>query len=348
MKIAVVCPYALDAVGGVQAQAIQLTEQLRAEGHEAWLVGPGGDKTVGKRNLGSTVRIRVNRSVAPIALNPRSGRRALHAIAGADVVHIHEPFAPFVSLGVLVEGSPPKVGTFHAAPGWGISAFYKTAAPLLSRIANRLSVATAVSPVAASAVASVVEKLRIIPIGLDVNAYPLSLPRHPHRVVFLGRDEPRKGFSVLLSAWTEVRKNLPTAELVVLGLTRSEPTEGVRYLGHVEERIKREELAQASVLCAPNLGHESFGTVLLEGMAAGCAVVASALPAFERVLENAAVLLPPGDSRALAASLLNLFCDTELREKLAQRGQEKVRQYTWDRILPQYLNAYREAIASGS
>ncbi|MBI2359719.1 MAG: glycosyltransferase family 4 protein [Deltaproteobacteria bacterium] len=250
MKIAVVCPYALDIVGGVQAQAIQLTQRLRAGGHETWLVGPVDGGTSEADHIGSTVGIPVNRSVAPIALNPRSGRHAVRATAGADVVHIHEPFVPFVSLGVLVEGEAPKVGTFHAAPGWEIAMVYKTAAPLLRRLAGRLAVVTAVSPVAASAVSSLIKAVRIIPVGFDFDFYQLAMPRYQQRVVFLGRDEPRKGLTVLLSAWERTQREIPTAELMVLGAARADALRNVRYFGLVDDEVKRRELVQAALLCS--------------------------------------------------------------------------------------------------
>jgi phosphatidyl-myo-inositol alpha-mannosyltransferase len=344
VKIAIICPYALDSFGGVQAQAVQLTERLRARGHEAWLIGPGGERQGKGSSSGTTVRVPINRSMAPVALDPRSGRRALRAISGADVVHVHEPFVPFVSLGVLVEGLPPKVGTFHAAPGWGVAMVYKTAAPLLRRWARRLAVTTAVSPVAGSAVSSLVEKLRIIPNGLDTERYRLPLPRYPERVVFLGRDEPRKGLTALLSAWERVRRQVPSAELVVLGAARSEPAANVRYLGQVDDETKRRELAQAAILCTPNLGYESFGLVLLEGMAAGCAVVASRLPAFGQVAGEAAKLFPPGDIEQLGASLVDLLQEPEQAARLGVQGREKAREFDWDNVLPKYLDAYREAI----
>lgn len=344
VKVAVVCPYALDAVGGVQAQAIQLTERLKARGHDAWLVGPEDGGAAGVRYIGSTIRIPVNRSLAPIALNPRSWRLALRAIAGADVVHIHEPFAPFVSLGVLVQGEAPKVGTFHAAPGRLITMVYQTAGPLLRRLANRLAVATAVSPVAASAVSSLIREVRIIPIGFDFDSYQLALPRHHQRVVFLGRDEPRKGLPVLLSAWERVQRQIPAAELIVLGASRAERLRNVRYLGPVDDEAKRRELAQAAILCTPNLGYESFGTVLVEGMAAGCAVVASRLPAFENVVGDSGLLFSPGNVEQLAAALLELLRDSKCSERLGREGREKARQFSWEHVIPEYLDAYRNAI----
>lgn len=341
MKIAVICPYALSSVGGVQAHALELSRKLRAKGHEAFVVGPGNEPS--RRDF--IIRVPVNRSVAPISLSPGLSRRALEAIAGADVVHIHEPFVPLVSLTALLEARPPKVGTFHAAPDWEIALVYRTGARLLRRLGCRLSAATAVSSVAASAAASIVRSVRIVPLAIEVDLYAPSLPRHPERVIFLGRDEPRKGLSVLLSAWPHVKKRRPEAELVVVGSTRSEKLPGVRYLGIVDEAAKRAELAQASILCAPNLGQESFGVILLEAMASGCAVVASRLPAFAEVLGGAALLVPPGDASALAASLSQLLSDGQRRRALERAGRERARQYDWEKVLPQYLEIYRQATA---
>ena len=278
MRVAIVSPYSFDHFGGVQDQAAQLGSWLREAGHDAWVVAPGSGGPDGTIHVGAAVSVPANRSRAPITLDPRAVGRVRAAVAGADVVHVHEPFMPITSLAALIGSKVPIVGTFHADPGGLARAVYRGASWPLRRLAGRLAVATAVSPVAAASVERLVD-LRLIPNGVDVDAYRDDLPK-ANRALFIGRDERRKGLQQLLLAWPLIRARVPEAELRVVGAERTSGPAGVTFLGRVDEESKRTELAEASVMCAPNTGGESFGIVLVEAMASGCAVVASDIPAF--------------------------------------------------------------------
>lgn len=346
MKVAVVCPYDLDAPGGVQDQVIGLVGRLTAAGHQAWAVAPGTGGPAGTRHVGSITRVAANRSRAPISLSPRTPARVRAAVADADVVHIHEPLMPMASLGALWSAIPPRVGTFHADPGAVVRGVYRGAAPVLRRLAGRLAVVTAVSETARSAIARFSDP-RIIPNAVDVAGFRSSAGRRdPWRVAFIGRDEPRKGLDILLDAWPRVQAQHPGARLRVMGATRGRVPEGVEFLGRVSDGQKRSELAAAAILAAPNLGGESFGIVLIEGMAAGCAVVASDLAAFRAVAGGAGVLVEPGDADALAAGLSGLLGDPEQQAAVAGAGSRLVEQYDWPRVVDAYLGAYHDAIGT--
>ena len=81
----------------------------------------------------------------------------------------------------------------------------------------------------------------------------------------------------------------------------------VRWLGVLTEEEKVRRLAAADVLCAPSLGGESFGMVLLEAMAANTLVVASDIDGYRDVVGGDGVLVPPGDARALAGALESIL-----------------------------------------
>jgi len=343
MKVAVVCPYAFDAPGGVQDQATRIIGWLLDEGHEAWAVAPGEGGPPGTRSVGSFASLPANRSRAPISVDPRALRRVAKAVSDADVVHIHEPFMPMVSLGALVADTPPKVGTFHADPSRVVRAAYRAAGPLLDLAARRLAVVTAVSGAAASALARL-PGIRIIPNGIDLDEYAPVGARHAARVMFLGRDEPRKGLDVLLQAWPLLKSAIPEATLRVVGSSRARGPDGVEFLGRLDGGAKRAELAAAAVLAVPNLGGESFGIVLLEGLAAGCAVVASDLPVFRAVAGDGAAFTPVGDPPALAAVIGALLSDPGRRQALAARGTTRSRRFGREVVLAAYLEAYRDAL----
>jgi len=346
MKIAVVSPYDLSAPGGVQDQVVSLVVGLRRDGHDAWAVAPGDGGPAGTRHVGAVVRVPANRSQAPVTLDPRAARRAVAAVADADAVHLHEPLMPVVAPAVLRWSVPPVVATFHADPSRLVRGLYRRAAGPLRRLLHRAAVVTAVSPVAASAVAGLVEP-RIIPNGIDVSGYRSSRARR-RRVVFLGRDEPRKGLDPLLQAWPLVHASRPDTELRIMGTERASGPRGVTFLGRVSEEAKRRELSEAAVFCAPNLGGESFGIVLVEAMASGCAVVASDLESFRAVAGDSARYVLPGDAGRLGSLIGELLDDPDECRRLGTGARDRAQRFDLQSVRRDYLTAYRDAVIVAS
>lgn len=346
MNIALVCPYDLGVPGGVQDQVIRLARWLDDRGHSPKIVGPGTEGPEDAVLIGGTVLIQANRSSTPIALDPRTTRRLKDAVAGADVIHIHEPFMPLVSTSAVRISNVATVGTFHAdAPRWARFG-YKVGSGVWRRLLGRLDVITTVSHVSASAI-SPFSNPRVIPNGIDTADYGRGEKR-TNRVAFLGRDDERKGLQVMLDAWPHVREHIPEAELRVIGAERDDTIPGVAFLGRVSEATKLEELSSAEVYCAPNLGGESFGIVVVEGMASGCAIVASAIPAFVSVLDGSGELIAPGDSGALAQRILSLLNDRRHLESRQAAAVEAAARFDGQAVADRYIAAYDDAIASHS
>ena len=342
VNVALVCPYDLGIPGGVQDQVVKLAGWLRDLGHDATVVGPGNEGPDGAVLLGSTKIVKANAARTPISLNPRMRARIETAVSDSDVVHIHEPLMPTVSLSAARIVDRPTVGTFHADPPRWARTGYSTLAPILSRVLGHLDVITTVSPVSLSAVGHLGD-VRVIPNGIDVDVYR-GHAKTPGRVVFLGRDDPRKGLDVLLEAWTTVQRRCPTATLHVVGAERDPSITGVTFLGRVSEEAKREELASGEVFVAPNLGGESFGIVVAEGMAAGAAIVATGIPAFLHVIGEAGEIVAPGDHVGLADRITDVLRDDDRRDKLQAASTNRVRRFSSDEVTAQYLDAYADAI----
>ncbi len=343
MKVALVSPYALDHPGGVQNQVIELGARLGDADIESWIVGPGRTGPPGARLIGPGYTIPANGSRAPIALHPAVIRRIRDAVAHADVIHLHEPLMPLAGWSLLGYEAIPIVGTFHADPPAWVRSTYRALAPLLRRSTRNLTIVSAVSEVAARAVRPFRPDVAIVPNALDVAAYRAGNGRVAHRAVFIGRDEIRKGLDVLLAAWPAVRKSVPNAELFVIGANRSTHVDGVTFLGRVDEDEKRRQLSAAGVFVAPNLGGESFGITVLEGMAAGCAVVASDLPAFVAVGGAAPRFFPRGNDRALAESIVSLMLDDTRRQTSAEESKLRSEAFDWATVLPAYVHLYEAA-----
>ncbi len=348
MRVALVCPYGLGRVGGVQTVVLELAARLGEVGVESLVIGPGvpSDRSVDAVDVGRTITIRANYSSNQLAMHPRVVSRVAEAAEGVDLIHVHEPFVPMVSAAAL-RLDMPRVLTFHADPTASMRAIYRLASPLARRLVRGGAI-TAVSPVAASALRPSWGDVAIVPNGIDHDEFAGGGERHPRRVVFLGRDDPRKGLDVLIEAWPIIRRRIPDAELVVVGPSRSSAPTGVRYLGPVSEETKRLVLSGSSVYVAPNTGGESFGIVLAEAMAAGCAVVASDIPAFRWVARDAASFFPVGEPAPLAAEVISLLEDRALLKDRGGLARRTVARFDWDVIVEGYRSIYESVLAESS
>lgn len=349
MLVGIVCPYDLGSPGGVQQLTIELAGQLRAHGEKAVLVGAGAGTHQGGPGLdasmvpaGRPVRVRANESIVPFTVSPLSWRRVRDALSGVDVIHLHEPFIPLVGW-VAMTVDKPMVTTFHADVTDRVEALYRRVPWIGAKL--RKGIITAVSPAAARAVPGRWGDVRIVPNAIDVASYAVDVGRVSRRVTFLGRDEPRKGLDILLRSWPKVREAVPDAELVVMGAARDTTFEGVDFRGRVSSGEKNRVLASSQVYVAPNTGGESFGIVVAEAMAAGCAVVASDLEAFRDVVGDDGRLVPVGDEDAFAESITALLADPAGARALGERARVSVGRFDWPVVMERYMDLYRQAIA---
>ncbi len=338
LRVGLVSPYDLSVPGGVQSQVLGLAGHLGSQGIESLVIGPGLPPGVNGVDLGGTVAVPGNGSKVPIALDPRIRSKIRKAATGVDILHVHEPLMPLVSL-FATRAGPPVIATFHAAPGSVGRLAYRVIGPFMSRLLGNASAVTAVSRTAAASLPNSL-RVRIIPNGLDVASMRVESPRDPYRVSFLGRDEPRKGLDVLLAAWPRVTAAVPEATLTIMGANRGDA--GLEWLGRVDQPTKARVLGSSALFVAPQLGGESFGIVLLEAMASGAAVVSSNLDAFVDVADGAARFCPVGDSEAVAKAIVGLLEDPLERDRLASLGLEVSARYDWQVVGASYRSLYEE------
>lgn len=368
MRIGLVCPYSWDIPGGVQAHVRDLASMLIELGHDVSVLAPGDDADPALppyvTAAGKTVPIPYNGSVARLQFGLLSASRVRRWLRDGDfdVVHVHEPAPPSLSLLTCMISSGPLVATFHAATMRSrmLAGFDTMLQPFLEKLAGRI----AVSPAARRLI---VEHLGadaiVIPNGVAVSRFADAarlpdLPREGETIGFVGRyEEPRKGMATLLQAFEQLCATRPRAQLVVAGRGDADAFRAqlppaiasrVRLLGQVSESDKARLLRSVDVYCAPNTGGESFGIVLLEAMAAGAPIVASDLPAFRAVLDGRAGLLAPvGDPAALRAALDGALSDRAGAAGRVAAGREIVASYDWPVVAEQVLRVYDIAIAAG-
>jgi phosphatidylinositol alpha-mannosyltransferase len=308
--------------------------------------------------VGQAVPIPANGSMAPVAFGPGAGattRRALRNFR-PDLLHLHEPLVPSVSLMALLNSGVPAVGTFHAAAQRSFG--YGASKPLLDRAVRRLAVRTAVSDAARDLVARYFPGHYVLtPNGVDVARFSTAVPLEwgpGQKVLFVGRIERRKGLEVLIEAMAELGDL--DASLVVAG-DGPEAVYGralarrlrvpVQWVGPPSDEDLPRAFHTADVYCAPNLGGESFGVVLLEAMAAGAPVVCSRLAAFRAVAGRAATLVTPGDARDLAAALRHTLTDTAQSRAMREGGRRRASAFDWERLVGGVERVYSEGVAVG-
>lgn len=357
MKVALVCPYSLTLPGGVQGQVLGLARELRSLGIDARVVGPcdGPPPETGVTSVGRSIRLPANGSVAPIAPDPAAAARTLAALRaeGPDIVHLHEPFVPGPCLTAVLAAKGPFVGTFHAS---GSAPGYTFFMPVVRFGSRRLSARVAVSERArALAQRSCGGEWRVIGNALDfarissAEPWPLA-PGEGRPILFVGRHEPRKGLGVLLDAFEGLGGG---ATLWVVGegpqtaALRARGVEGVQWLGRVGDAELRSRLRAAAVVCVPSLEGESFGVVLLEGMAAGAVVVASEIDGYREVAraDVEALLVAPGDPTALRAALERGLTDEVLGRRLREAGADRAASFSMRGQAEAYVELYESVLA---
>ncbi len=367
MRIGIVCPYSLDVPGGVQNHVRDLAEALIELGHDVSVLAPSEDTDLPPYvvPVGGAIPVPYNGSVARVSFGPVVAARVRRWLKDGrfEVLHLHEPQSPSLSLLALWAAESPVVATFHTSNvrSRAMSASAAILRPSMEKITGRIAVSeyardTLVNHVGGEPV--------VIPNGVYVDRYRDADPRPGWRgeggtAAFVGRlDEPRKGFALLAAAFGQVAADRPGLRLLVVGggdvdraraLVPTAVRDQVLFLGRASEEDKAAALRTADVYVAPNTGGESFGIVLVEAMAAGATVLASDLPAFRRVLGGGSygALFSSGDVDDLARALAGLLDDPDRRAALDAAAQHAVRRYDWTTVATEIVRVY-ETVTGGS
>jgi len=367
VKVGIVVPFSWSFWGAVVEHAELQAAALEDLGHDVRLlmgndppgqftrvlhprVGRHGDPPSNVIPVGRSVIVPANGSLPNIVLSPRTYGRIRRALERErfDVLHLHEPMTPAICVAALVLARTPLVATFHASGELG---WMRMGKPIWGFLAERLDYRIAVSERARSSQQRWLPgEYEVLPNGVLV---PESAPAgdREHRIVFAGRQEPRKGLQVLLAAWPEIHRR-SGLRLTVAGadplavrllLTRLRvPDDGIDVVGFLSQEELTETLLRAKALVAPSLGQESFGMVLTRAFACSLPVVASDIPGYREVLDPAAsVSVPPGDGEALADAVCTLVADEAGRLALGEKARElAVERYSWPGIARRLSEIY--------
>jgi phosphatidylinositol alpha-mannosyltransferase len=363
LKIGIVCPYSWDTPGGVQNHIRDLAEFLIASGHDVSVLAPAIDETKLPAyvvNAGKPISIPYNGAVARVLFGPVAFARVRQWISQGefDLLHLHEPAIPSISLLACWAADGPMVGTFHAAAKRQKIIF--AIGPILEPAIEKLSARIAVSEAARLTLTDHLDTdAVIIPNGIYANRYTEGKRIEKwsgNTIGFIGRfEEPRKGLSVLVEALPVISRFAPDVKVLVAG--PGDPAEVIEsidpqlrqrfeFLGKITEDEKADFMSSVAVYVAPNTGGESFGIILAEALAGGACVVASDIPAFDDLLGHGefGALFESESSTELAKVVIDLLRDGAKRKELSARGKERAKLFDWTVVAEQIYSIYEMSI----
>jgi len=362
LNIGIVCPYGWDAPGGVQAHIADLRQYLVNKGHSVSVLAPTADEDALPDwvvSAGKPLSIPYNGAVARVLFGPVAFAKVKQWISDNefDLLHLHEPAIPSISLLACWAAEGPMVGTFHASAKKQKASF--AIVPILEPVIEKLTARIAVSEAARETLIAHLETDAVV-IPNGIYAAKMAGKLRPEwsgeTLGFMGRfNEPRKGLKVLIDALPIISRFLPNIKVLVAG--PGEPEEflkeidpqlrtRIQFLGKLSEEEKADFMSSVGAYVGPNTGGESFGIILAEALAGGAAVVASDIPAFAAVLQDGKYgkLFKSEDSTDLAKVVIELFRNRESRDALAQAGQKYAQKFDWDVVANDIFEVYEMAV----
>ncbi len=197
---------------------------------------------------------------------------------------------------------------------------------------------------------------RVVPVGAGVNLPALRDTRDKNyespRILFVGKDFERKGGPDVLRAFEIVRREIPEAELTIIGLTLQDQPDGIRAIGMLSksdpEQLSRllDEYARATVFVMPSL-YEPFGIVFAEAMAHRLPCIGTNICAMPEIISDGETgyVVPPRSHDALAAKLLGLLKEPAKCKAFGEAGYRRyLENYTWD-VVAQRICDVMERVA---
>jgi phosphatidylinositol alpha-mannosyltransferase len=362
-RIGIVCPYGWDTPGGVQSHVGDLAEYLIAQGHFVSVLAPVlNEEAIPDyvTSAGRPISIPYNGAVARILFGPLAFARVKQWISNGnfDLLHLHEPAIPSISLLACWAAEGPLVGTFHAASTRQKIAFAIT--PFIEPVIEKLTARIAVSEAARETLQIHLDTdAVVVPNGIYAKRFSDAHtdPRWSGNTIgFMGRfEENRKGLSVLIEALPAIIEEIPDIRVIVAGpgnpatiLEEMEPRLRQRFafLGRISEQDKANFMSSVSIYVAPNTGGESFGIILAEALAGGASVLASDIPAFDSLLGHGqyGTLFQSENSQDLATRAIELLNNPDLRTAIAKAGREYAQNFDWDVVAERIYDVYEMAM----
>jgi phosphatidylinositol alpha-mannosyltransferase len=361
-------------VGGIGEHILNLSNNLRTRGHTVKILTTHFNSKIFKttyltpneefvHRIGKGMFIHANKSFAQMPIGWRLSDKIEQFFQkeNFDVIHIHGALAPTLPTLALRHSRAINLITYHS--GHPKDYKYLFAHSVLLSYYRKLHGRIAVSDTALKSNLHLFPaECRIIPNGIDTRLFnpqvkPLEeFSNNYPKILFLARFEPRKGLKYLLQALPIIKKAVGDVLLIVVGqgllgytyqnYIAKEVRDNVHFAGLITGDKRARYYASCNVFCAPSIGNESFGIVLLEAMATGKPVVASNIPGYQSIIENGknGFLTQSRNPEDIADKIIKILRNPELAINMGEAGLQKLKKYSWEKITEQVESYYYELI----
>jgi len=277
-----------------------------------------------------------------------------------DIIHVHWPF-PHIIFGTLAKsaGRSRLYSTFYGVEIRWLKKKFPFLIKPFTILINKSDKITAISTHTAKELENIVaKKIEIVPFSAAIEERKGQLT-DAREIIFVGRLVERKGVKYLIEAIAKVRDEIPH-RLVIIGDGPERETlerltedlcleERVTFTGRISDGALFRHYERCSFLVLPAVYDrkgdiEGLGVVLIEAMSYNKPVIASNAGGITDVVENGVtgLLVPPGDSAALAHAIKTLATDDALRKKLGAKAKVVIdEKFNWDKIVSGLITLYQ-------
>lgn len=368
LKVLLVSDMYYPLPGGIPEHIHHLYIEMKRMGHTVHILTGKSIKETKSDNsdikrYGVSISVPANKSFSQITVGIKMffDIRNLLVKEKYDVIHIHGSLAPTLPLATLFFSNTANVITFHAAHNRSIG--YEALKSPLTKFFQRIDGIIAVSNEAKRSVYKYFPgDYTIIPNGVDTQRFSVKNPKLEKyidgriNILFVGRQDVRKGIKHLYKALDYIIEEIPDVRLIVVGkgflkkyyeLSISEKAKKhVVFEDYVDWGLLPMYYTTANVFVSPAIGGESFGIVLIEAMSSGVPVVASNIRGYRQVARHRfnAYLVRPKEPKEIAEGVINVLRDTELRNNIIENGLITAERFSWDRVAKEVIEFYYKTI----
>ncbi|AFK22365.1 glycosyltransferase family 4 protein [Pyrococcus sp. ST04] len=374
LKIALVSDWYFPKIGGVAVHMHNLAINLRLLGHEVSIVT--NDVITGKEKELESLGIDLIK-IGGIVYNSLNINWSVFAkgydilfdqIRKFDVVHGQHSFTPLSLKGVAAARDLRKASiiTNHSIDLENSSllrAISRVSWPYFKRYLSKPHRIIAVSRAAREFIKQFSKvPVEVIPNGVDISYFSpkdrdyakevisdkLNIPKE-NIILYVGRLEPRKGVSYLISAMQNVNGNLLIAgdgslRSILIKKASIVSKNKIIFLGKINYSDLSLLYKAADVFVLPSLS-EAFGIVLLEAMASGTPVIGTRVGGIPEIIDGCGILVPPRNSKALASAINLVLSNQNLARKLGKLGRRRVEKiYSWQSVAKRTVEVYKEVL----
>jgi len=368
LKIAIFFSSDPSAAGGVQEHIYNLSRILDRLGHKIDIYGPENNilKYLNYNSISKSIKVPVpNGSWSNITIEKENNDQLIDSInqKNYDIIHIHEPYIPFVGWEIMKKTQSKKIATFHSA--WEKHSIISFINPFITLFQDTFSTnfsgAIFVSKIVRKRWQELCGKKvdqKIIHNGVDRIFYPIKKPENSElNLLFLGRLVEKKGPKYLLKAFYKIIKKFPKIKLIFVGNGEYKKTlenyvkdkkieRNVEFKGEIVGKKRIRYYQQADVFCAP-YRDEAFGITVLEAMATGTPIVGFKNSAFNEILNGypyQELLVKSRDVDKLALALEKIIENKNMRQKISLWLVNESKKYSWEKIAKETENFYYQIL----